>query len=77
MKEAVEAQLKLVADNIVRGAMAIEEKATIAVTLQAMIDAIAGLMIAHAMLFDEVPPWGPEEMRSGIARMLREQHTTN
>jgi hypothetical protein len=75
--EAVATQLKIVADNIVRASLAIEEQDTIPAILQSMLDAIAGLMVVHALLFDEVPPWGPEEMRSELQQMLREKHSTN
>lgn len=76
-KEEVATQLREVADNILRASLAIEEQDTIEATLQAMIDAIAGLMVVHSLLFDEVPPWGPESLRSTLQQMLREGRSTN
>jgi hypothetical protein len=74
-KEGLAKQLEIVANDILRATLAmqrlgIQEADEIS---HVMSHAIVGLMWAHALAFDAVPPWGPDEYTDKLPEMSRDK----
>lgn len=74
-KEGVAMQLKIIADDVMYASLAIDGKdpTKMDAILRRMIKAYEGLLALHALIFDEVPPWAPENERKILQQMLDEK----